>query len=215
MATFYCFGSDLLGAKRAAFCANRRRIDWGRLNRTGSVIQHVDFWLDGEVGTALRARQGLANRRIGRSEARATMWALNYGCHCKSRFQSQAQNVDNHPARAADMAILKDSRGLGCIVMFVACATLTAGSTLKFELEFTDSGSREQAIARSLTEQATALHRPRFIDRASSIEHQRSSIIDRAISTEQYRPSNIDRATSTEQHRVGLGRRTLRVTGHA
>ncbi len=42
------------------------------------------------------------------------------------------------------MAILKDSRGLGCIVMFVAGATLTAGSTLKFELEFTDSGSTEQ-----------------------------------------------------------------------
>jgi hypothetical protein len=68
--------------------------------------------------------------------------------------------------------------------MFVAVATLPAGSTLKFELEFTDSGSREQAIAKSLAEKATAHHRP--------------SNIDRATSTEQYRPSNIDRATSTE-----------------
>ena len=75
------------------------------------------------------------------------------------------------------MAILKDSRGLGCIVMFVAGATLTAGSTLKFEPEFTDSESREQAFASSMTEQAT--------------EHHRPSNIDRAISTEQYRPSNI------------------------
>jgi len=71
--------------------------------------------------------------------------------------------------------------------MFVAGATLPAGSTLKFELEFTDSGSPEQAIASSLTEQATEQNRP--------------SNIDRAISTEQYRPSNIDRATSTEQYR--------------
>jgi len=68
------------------------------------------------------------------------------------------------------MAILKDSRGLGCIVLFVAGATLTAGSTLKFELEFTDSGSREQAIASSMTEQATEHHRPSNIDRAKSTE---------------------------------------------
>jgi len=44
--------------------------------------------------------------------------------------------------------------------MFVAGAALTAGSTLKLELDFTDSGSREQAIASIMTEQATAQHRP-------------------------------------------------------
>jgi len=65
--------------------------------------------------------------------------------------------------------------------MFVAVATLPAGSTLKFELEFTDSGSREQAIAKSLAEKATAHHRPsnrpRTIDRAPSTAHKTGDIL--------------------------------------